>query len=88
MVADGRQVRFSAQGYYYDHFPGAATVSNHTNGKYVPSPFGRIVGLAAGANALLADGSVRWMSQMDPTYVYHGTYYYAAYVDGDLRKNW
>ena len=70
-----------------DHPPGAATVSNHPNGHYAPNG-PRMIGYAAGANALLADGSVRWMSQMDPSTPYHSTYYYAAYVDRDLRKDW
>jgi hypothetical protein len=76
-------------GYYHDN-ANSTTTSNHTSGQTVPTYLNRELALAAGANALLADGSVRWMNMDGGAGLvkYDQDYYHFFYVEGDLAPSW
>ena len=61
-----------------------ANTSNHNIRRR--SLLGPVV-TAAGANALLADGSVRFMN-LSGGAVYHHDYYHGHYVERDLAPDW
>ena len=70
-------------------------ISNHPNGTVKPLTYdyagwNRSAVIAAGGNALLADGSVRWMSNISKDAVYHSNYYQYAvmYVEKDMLPDW
>lgn len=71
-------------GWYYDN-GAAANISNHRIQKRTWT--GNPITLAAGANALLADGSVRWMV-LDGGVAYHHDYYHTFYVEHDMKPDW
>ena len=69
----------------------AANQSNHASGKTIDAGSGYITAMAAGANALLADGSVRWIQVegVAPHVVlYHADYYHSMWVEADLKPDW
>ena len=71
----------------------AITASNHLSGKQVPaSNAPRVVGLAAGANVLRADGSVHWMDLRGGgpggVVFYHNDYGHAIYVSREYKPDW
>ena len=71
--------------YYYS--PLGIYNSNHSVNKQTTDT-GYPVTWAAGANALLADGSVRWMNLNDGGVYYHHDYYYTMIVEKDLEPDW
>jgi len=86
LMLDKGWVKGGSLGYYYDQ--NGNTTSNHVSGGTAMNG-ARVVSYAAGANALLADGSVRWMSQQDPVNGgYHHDYYSWFYVERDLMPDW
>ena len=78
---------YGNNGWYYDYGQYAQTVSNHPAKKALVAAPGRSIIMAAGANALLADGSVRWMN-IERGYEYHKDYYHLFYVERDLKPTW
>ena len=75
----------SSRVYYYSPTP--IHFSNHAARKQ-RTEFGYRVTYADGANALMADGSVRWMNLADGGAAYHRDYYYTFIVERDLVPNW
>jgi hypothetical protein len=80
-------------GVNYDWGHLAPGVSNHPSGKTVPSYSpNRMLGLAAGANVLLVDGSVHWMDlrggNPNGLVFYHKDYYHLYYVTQEFKPDW
>ncbi len=91
MAMDRSWVPATVNNWYFDGGANATDwdTSNHLQGPTSPTatdPLRQTFAIIAdGANALLIDGSARWMNLTGPTFNYGHDYYYQFYVDPSLR---